>query len=177
MPEYYSISLEDFVNSDEDTLLIPPPPSPVNISQNGVDRGDGMDGMDGVDGVGEIGEASEMDEADWFDELYHKLYEKKLKTNHPPSGITPFYDAQMSSQKYYTIPTQESEAKRIWLSANIPTHATRGMIEMKLSQWVIDSAELIHTWDKTIVKWKTQSGYSCSSEWNTLVRWLICATS
>jgi hypothetical protein len=169
MPEYYSISLEDFANSDGDTLLIPPPPSPVNILQGGVD---------GVDArVGEISEDNEMDEADWFDELYHKLYEKKLKTKHPPSGITTFYDAQMSSQKYYIMPTQESEAKRIWLSAKIPTHATQGMIEMKLSQWVIDSAELIHTWDKTIVKWKTQSGYSCSSEWNTFVRWLICATS
>jgi hypothetical protein len=165
MSEYYSISLEDFVNSNEDTLLIPPPTSPTRPTSP---------------------TNTEEYEQDWFDNLYNKLSEKKLKHDEPVqfsnsynmtySTSTPT-SVSTPAPKYYTIPHRDSEAKRIWLSARIPKHATQGMIEIKLSQWVIDNADIIHTWDKSIVKWKTNSGYVCSSEWNTLVRWLICSTT
>ena len=154
MSDYYSISLEDFINSDENTVLIPPPPSPIDDY-----------------------------EKDWFDEFYDKLGVKKLKEDEVVNSVqSDIYKDNMShyiprsySQKLYSMPQKDSEAKRIWISAKIPTHATQGMIEMKLSEWVMTYAELTHTWDKTIIKWKTKSGYYCSSEWKTFVRWLICA--
>lgn len=111
----------------------------------------------------------------------------ELESNPPtPTNIQPTLDFSKESllissiydKKIYRCPPKKSiEARKVWRYAKIPSTATIHEIEYKLLDWAFNyaSLEIVDTKIKYIT-WRSDSNCSCTSNWTTFLKWIICAT-
>jgi hypothetical protein len=80
--------------------------------------------------------------------------------------------------KLYKCPSTKSiDARIIWEQAGIPDYAYIENIEFLLLNWAYTYADLtIENDEIKIIKWKSSKNYTFKANWNTFIRWIICAS-
>jgi hypothetical protein len=76
----------------------------------------------------------------------------------------------------YRRPSHKShDANTVWRQAYLPDFATLHNIEIQLVEWALTNATLVVK-DKKImsITWKNVNNISCSSNWSTFLKWMIC---
>lgn len=78
----------------------------------------------------------------------------------------------------YEIPSKQSKAARyIWKQAGIDFFSTPREIEIKLLDWAYKNT-CLEIKDNVItkIKWRIHNGIICSGNWNSFIRWILCAS-
>lgn len=121
------------------------------------------------------------------DKKENNIYVPRIITSHVIDSED--YMDNISYNTQYTIneemfkhpPKSSKDAYNVWKDANLPKYASKSLIESELTKWAIQNAFINSTSNldssEWIITWKTKSDISCTSKFNTFIKWMLCACS